>query len=440
MPPRANDSAGTPLAMSAHGAMRRYTSYRTEQTARVASRWLALRPWVVMPYAAVQLTVLFVGGLQRERFAAMVALYVAHHASLFYWRARVNRGADVGDVAFRSNLWVLLVHAPLVTLTGGLIGPLAPSLLGVVTGNVVAFGNGPRAKVTIALAAVMALAIPIASRVLGPATLSPGFATLSAVVALLFSLFMASTIVMNLASAYESAGESLDAARTELVDESLARARSLERVGAHVAHELKNPLAAIKALVQLAASTPNEEKRAQRLAIASTEIDRMESVLRAYLTFERPLEALNTEPVDLGELAAEAIALLDDRAAVAGVTLACEADPVVAEADARRLKSALIDLVSNAIEASARGGQVRVTVREAGACAEIVVADEGRGMTATELARVGTAFFTTREGGSGLGVVLARQTVVQHGGALRYESAPGRGTRATLSLPLESRS
>ncbi len=433
----APDAAGTPLAKDEPGAMRRYTSYRTEHTTRVASRWLALRPWVVMPYAAVQLALVMLGGLQCERVAVMIGLYVAHIASLFYWTARVRAGADAGEVSFRSNLGVLFVHAPLVALTGGLPGPLASSMLGVVTGNIVAFGDGLRAKVTVGLAVAMSVAIPVATRVLGPATITPGYATLCAVASMLFSLYMLSTIVMRLATAYEAAGESLDCARTELVDETQTRARTLESVGARVAHELKNPLAAIKALVQLAASTPHEEKRVQRLAIASAEIERMESVLRAYLTFERPLEELHATPVDLGTLAAEAVALLDDRAGEAGVALACAPEPVVAAVDARRLRSALIDLVSNAVEASARGARVTVTVRAADAGAEIEVADEGRGMSPTELARVGTPFYTTREGGTGLGVVLARQTVTQHGGALRFDSAPGRGTRVTLTIPRE---
>jgi signal transduction histidine kinase len=64
-----------------------------------------------------------------------------------------------------------------------------------------------------------------------------------------------------------------------------------------------------------------------------------------------------------------------------------------------------------------------------------VIEDTGAGMTPEVLARVGTAYFTTRPEGTGLGVVLARALVEQHGGALTYDSAPGRGTRATVTLP-----
>jgi len=77
-----------------------------------------------------------------------------------------------------------------------------------------------------------------------------------------------------------------------------------------------------------------------------------------------------------------------------------------------------------------------VAGNEAGEDAEIVVRDSGRGMSAETLRRLGTPFFTTREDGTGLGIVLARAVVAQHGGSLRYESTPGRGTTATVKLPV----
>jgi signal transduction histidine kinase len=75
-------------------------------------------------------------------------------------------------------------------------------------------------------------------------------------------------------------------------------------------------------------------------------------------------------------------------------------------------------------------------VRPAREAVDIVVRDSGRGMSPDTLRRLGTPFFTTREEGTGLGVVLARSAVAQHGGCLRYESVPGRGTTATVSLPV----
>lgn len=109
------------------------------------------------------------------------------------------------------------------------------------------------------------------------------------------------------------------------------------------------------------------------------------------------------------------------------------------EADPRRLTEALLNLVANAIEATPPGGEVVVEVRPAGDQAEIVVRDTGRGMPADTLKRIGTPFFTTRDDGTGLGVVLARSVIAQHGGSLRYESEPGRGTRVKVTLPRATR-
>ena len=93
------------------------------------------------------------------------------------------------------------------------------------------------------------------------------------------------------------------------------------------------------------------------------------------------------------------------------------------------------DLVANAIEATPPGGEVVVEVRPSAGRAEIMVRDTGRGMPPETLRRLGTPFFSTREGGTGLGVVLARSAIALHGGSLDYESEPGRGTTARATLP-----
>jgi signal transduction histidine kinase len=126
--------------------------------------------------------------------------------------------------------------------------------------------------------------------------------------------------------------------------------------------------------------------------------------------------------------------VLAARADDARVRLYSEGDATVL-ADPRRLKEALLNLVANAIEATPPGGEVAVEVRPAREETEIVIRDTGRGMAAETLRRIGTPFFTTRDDGTGLGVVLARSMIAQHGGSLRYESAPGKGTSVRVTLP-----
>ena len=137
----------------------------------------------------------------------------------------------------------------------------------------------------------------------------------------------------------------------------------------------------------------------------------------------------------LGTLADEVISAMDARAASAGVVLRRRGDATI-EADPRRLKDALFNLVGNAVEATPEGGRVEVEIHESERAARIAVRDSGRGMPPEVLERLGTPFFTTRDEGTGLGVVVARAAFAQHGGSLVYASEPGQGTTATGTLPL----
>jgi signal transduction histidine kinase len=173
------------------------------------------------------------------------------------------------------------------------------------------------------------------------------------------------------------------------------------------------------------------------LTVVASEISRMETILAEYLSFSRPLEDLRPESLDLGAVARDVLDVLGGRAEQAGVTLALEGSAGLAQGDPRRLKEALINLVANAIEATANGGSVTLRLRGDGAHVTLDVRDTGRGISTEDLARLGTSFFTTRPGGTGLGVVLAQGVIAQHGGQLRYQSTVGVGTTATITLPVQ---
>ncbi len=215
---------------------------------------------------------------------------------------------------------------------------------------------------------------------------------------------------------------------------ALERARDLAQMGVKVAHELKNPLSAVKALVQLGLRNPVETASHERLAVLEREISRMQEILQSYLSSTRPLQQVTPERVHVGSLVSETLLVLSARADGARVRLSSRGDASV-EGDPRRLKEALLNLVANGIEATPPGGEVIVEVRPAADQIEIVVRDTGRGMPPETLRRLGTPFFTTREEGTGLGVALARSVIVQHGGSLRYESEPGKGTTVRATLP-----
>jgi len=230
---------------------------------------------------------------------------------------------------------------------------------------------------------------------------------------------------------------SLDCVRRLALDDADGRRRGLESIAARLAHELKNPLAAIKSLVQLqAASDGGDERSRRRFDVMASEVARIESILREYLTFSRPIDDLELADVNVASVVDDVVALLAGRADLAGVQLARRGRSGVIRADARQLKQALLNLTANALEATPRGGHVTVLYDVGQDAVRMSVRDTGVGMTQSVVSRVGTPFFTTREGGTGLGVVIARAAIVQHGGTLEFDSHPRGGTSALITLPL----
>jgi signal transduction histidine kinase len=111
-------------------------------------------------------------------------------------------------------------------------------------------------------------------------------------------------------------------------------------------------------------------------------------------------------------------------------------EELVLNADGRKLRQALLNLVLNAMQASPSGETVTIEIAKCcGGAACIKVIDRGQGMTAEVLERIRKPYFTTREGGTGLGVAVSRGLIEQHGGQLRYDSRPGKGTTVTIDMP-----
>jgi signal transduction histidine kinase len=246
---------------------------------------------------------------------------------------------------------------------------------------------------------------------------------------------------LTITHGYERAALELVERRAELCNENEDRTRQLEGMAARLAHEVKNPLAAIKGLSTHMARNSTDPKAAERLAIVAAEADRLQSIVDGFLSFSRGLDDLNVAPTKPHQVARELAVLLEARAQEAGVALLVEGDEALElDADARKLRQALLNVVLNAIQASPHGAVVSIGVaRECGG-ARITVRDEGAGMTPEVLDRIRKPYFTTKEGGTGLGVAVARGLVEQHGGRLEFTSAPGKGTTVTLRMPAKAAS
>jgi signal transduction histidine kinase len=237
--------------------------------------------------------------------------------------------------------------------------------------------------------------------------------------------------------AYERVALELAERREELCSETEDRTRALEGIAARLAHEVKNPLAAIKGLSTHVARSAADPKVAERLSIVAAEADRLQSIVDGFLSFSRGFDDLKLGPTKPYELARELALLLETRAADVGIRLEVTGDEAIkVNADGRKIRQAMLNLVLNAMQAAPKDSVVTMDVgRALAGSVRIKVIDRGPGMTADVLERIRKPYFTTKEGGTGLGVALARGLIEQHGGHLSYESAPGRGTTAMMELP-----
>jgi len=217
----------------------------------------------------------------------------------------------------------------------------------------------------------------------------------------------------------------------------LSRSENLAAMGrmtATLAHEIKNPLAIIRGSAKrLGKLAPEALTMADSVV---EEVDRLSGTVNRYLQFARGGPA---EPGSHGDAAATLAATVDLLAPEfrsRGCTLEREGEgacPV--PLDDASLKQVWLNLLQNALEALPEGGRARATCVREGTRVRVVISDDGPGMPAGVLARLGEPFYTTRAQGTGLGLHLSRQLVTGAGGSLAVESREGQGTSVTVELP-----
>jgi two-component system sensor histidine kinase PilS (NtrC family) len=251
---------------------------------------------------------------------------------------------------------------------------------------------------------------------------------------------------------------------TEVVkmESELRRSERLAAIGelsASIAHEVRNPLAAISGSVQIlrrrTGESEDEGENGRLMEIVIRETDRLNRLITDFLQYARP-GPLRPETVTIGE-AVEDVVMMFDSVRPTGVEVAVELeDGLQIDADPAQLRQLLWNLVLNASEAMPEGGTLRIRtamlpretsqggaeIRRNGELdakpagwAEIVVADRGAGIPAEVRERIFDPFYTTKSNGSGLGLAAVHRIVEDHGGIVRLESEVGEGTTVRLKLP-----
>jgi two-component system sensor histidine kinase HydH len=422
---------------------RRVRNYALQGGSRseIAHRIARTRLLMVFVFQGAVVAFLAARGFPAERVLVHGGICLFYLAFARYPKAPVSHGAKV-----RLMMAGLLSYWAWVANTGGLASPLLPLGLSMLS-PVSLLVESRRQKqlfVTGSLLFLVALAWLTHSRLgalVPPLVIRDGQVSLEYLLVAMGAIIVTGVLLQSfwykMMSAYDQVALELGTRREELCSASEDRTREIEGAAAHLAHELKNPLASIKCLSAHLARCQLDPKTVERLGVVSSEADRMEAIVDGFAGLSSGLADLKLAPTRPHEIARELALLLEARAREAGIAVEVWGDAAAEiEADEKKIHRALFHLVVNAMQASRPGQLVTIEVGPPGREAQIKVVDRGQGMSAAVLQRVGSPYFTTRAGGAGLGVAVARTLIEQHGGRLEYRSVPGSGTTATITLPL----
>ena len=228
---------------------------------------------------------------------------------------------------------------------------------------------------------------------------------------------------------------------TELrqMEEAVTRGKRLAAIGrlaAGIAHEIRNPLAAISGSIELLVSSGigDASPEARELGgIVQRETERLNGLITQLLEFARP-HTPELMPLDLAEAVTELVQVFQNDRRLGDTRIELTSQPVRVEADSAQLRQVVWNLLRNAAEA-APGGVIRVAVRSQAGRALLVVTDDGPGISDDQLSRIFEPFFSTKPSGTGLGLPTVHRIVEEHRGSVEVGRHPDGGTTATVSLP-----
>ena len=218
------------------------------------------------------------------------------------------------------------------------------------------------------------------------------------------------------------------------------RLAAVGRMAGGVAHEVRNPLSSIKGLALLLKNKfPAGSKEQDTAELLIQETERMNRTITEMLSFTRP-SALNLGPVDLAGLLGRSLELIKAEAAENGIETALEAQndllPVLGDVD--RLQQVMMNVLLNAMQAMERGGKLVVALvnRADYQGVELRISDTGDGIATELLPQVFYPYFTTKQGGTGIGLAISQKIIADHGGSIEMESEIGKGTTVIIQLPV----
>jgi len=222
-------------------------------------------------------------------------------------------------------------------------------------------------------------------------------------------------------------------------EELLWNSEKLSLVGelaAGVAHEIRNPITAIKGFIQL---FQQGLIRDEYFDIILSEFNRIEGIIKEFLSLAKPQES-QLNPVNINILLKEVETLISSEAYLKNVEFFIEIDPNIPTimCDANQIKQVLLNLCKNSMEAMAltRKGLIKITVQIENGDLCINVIDNGVGISEDRLKRLGEPFYSNKEKGTGLGLMLCFRIIRQHNGSITFKSKENEGTTSQVRIPL----
>jgi two-component system, sporulation sensor kinase A len=222
-------------------------------------------------------------------------------------------------------------------------------------------------------------------------------------------------------------------------EEMLRKSEKLKTVGqlaAGIAHEIRNPLTSLKGFTKLLRQA-SDAQADRYYHIMEAEFDRIELILGELLVLAKP-HATSCRPWDVRLIVQEVVDLLGSQAILNNVIIHTEIAALdgIVPCEKNQLKQVIMNIVKNAIEAMPGGGDLKVRVERDTEAVHVIVTDQGVGIGEDKLPKLGEPFYTTKEKGTGLGLMVSYQIIEEHEGTLTFTSKPGAGTTVTIRLPL----
>lgn len=216
---------------------------------------------------------------------------------------------------------------------------------------------------------------------------------------------------------------------------------------ANLAHEIKNPLSGIRGAAQLLSRKVHDEKLNDYMNVIMNEADRLNKILNEMLDFARPANLVKKN-INIHKVLDSVVLLLQENLPPAAFYKGYDPSIPGVAGDESQLTQVFLNLVKNAKEAVGKDGSIRIITRmltefhlveegsKGGKMAAVEIKDNGCGIKPEDLEKIFTPFFTTKPKGSGLGMAISLKIIKEHGGHLRIDSTPGKGTSVSVYLPV----